>query len=150
ASAAYDQLIADDERALFGLRQQCDTLEAERRRLLAATRAQAQRMVPRPEASSYRSPEARQQWRPPSPLAAPRAPNHEAILAVRRQFKRIVNRWAYTWQLEPAVQGQINQIADDPDRPLGEALVLLDWERVYMERLHVGESEADHLARLES
>ena len=49
--------------------------------------------------------------------------------------------------MEPGVQAQINQIADSPDRPLGEALSLLPWT-VFENPAHRGESSEDHLARL--
>ena len=44
----------------------------------------------------------------------------------RNKFKRFLSR-NYQYKLEPGVLGQINCIADDVDRPLGEALALLDW-----------------------
>jgi hypothetical protein len=45
------------------------------------------------------------------------------------------------------VQAQINQIADAPDRLLGEAMSLLPWT-VFENPAHTGESQEDHLARL--
>lgn len=44
----------------------------------------------------------------------------------RNKFKRFLSRH-YQYKLETSVLGQINCIADDVDRPLGEALALLDW-----------------------
>ncbi|MCP4589480.1 MAG: hypothetical protein GY842_01920 [bacterium] len=66
---------------------------------------------------------------------------------MRRQLKKLVNRWAGPWGLEASVLGRINRIADDADRPLGEALVLLDWS-VFEDGTRARESEEAHLKRL--
>ncbi len=66
---------------------------------------------------------------------------------MRRQLKKLANRWAEPWGLEASVLGRINRIADDADRPLGEALVLLDWS-VFEDRTQARESEEAHLRRL--
>jgi hypothetical protein len=42
-------------------------------------------------------------------------------------LKKLVNRWQHAWGLAAALVGQVNRIADDADRPLGQALLLLPW-----------------------
>jgi hypothetical protein len=80
----------------------------------------------------------------PEPAAATvlRPPDRQA----RRRLKTLVNRWRQT--LEPAVLGQVNQINDDPSRPLGEALMLLPAAVLLKNPNHDHESEADQLTRL--
>jgi hypothetical protein len=82
----------------------------------------------------------------PRPVPPHPPPNQEAVLAARRRFKKFANRWAYSLHLSTAVLKNINCIADDVDRPLGEALALLDWSvfQVHTRR----ESNKDHIGRL--
>jgi hypothetical protein len=82
-----------------------------------------------------------------SVVARPREPSREVEVALRRAVQKMVNRWAYTWRLKPGTQSQINSIANNADRHLGEALELLDWE-IFEDRIRTRESETDHLARL--
>jgi hypothetical protein len=74
--------------------------------------------------------------------------NRQARLVERDQLKKQVNRWKYSWQLDSVVLGKINRIADDADRPLGEALMLLDWNVVFADRSRTQESLGMYLLRL--
>ncbi len=87
-------------------------------------------------------------WRPHGFIPTPRQePSREAELTLRRAVQKMVNRWAYTWRLKPGTASQINSIANDPARPLGEALALLDWE-IFEDRTRTRETETEHMARL--
>lgn len=102
--------------------------------------------------------------RRPDPTPAARVPARAAVLPpaaaqavadrqqpsleARARLQRLVGRFAFRWGLSRAAQGQINRIAEAVDRPLGEALILLD-ERAFAEPLDRRESAADHLARLD-
>jgi hypothetical protein len=79
-------------------------------------------------------------------VPSPASSGREASLAERRRLKKMVNRWAFRWNLDATRLGQINRIADDAERPLGEALALLRWEQ-YQTPIP-GESGATHLDRL--
>src|SRR5581483_4380275 len=68
-------------------------------------------------------------------------------VAERDQLIKFVNRWKYSWRLDSTVLGKINRIASDSDRPLGEALILLDWS-VFADRTRTQESLEMHLLRL--
>jgi len=82
---------------------------------------------------------------PPLPPPPP-PPNEETILATRRRFKKFFNRYAHSLHLNTGVLGKINCIAEDIDRPLGEALALLEWH-VFQVRTR-RESNEDYLVRL--
>jgi hypothetical protein len=142
ANTEYARLMNEEDKALEFLTQRKQSLEADKRKLTLPYETIQERPVPRPVSGHDRSPSHLPKFR----SLAPR-PNREAILATRSQLKKMVNRWAYSWRLEPAVQSQINCIADDPNRPLGEALILLDWS-VYENRALTHENETSHLARL--
>lgn len=77
-----------------------------------------------------------------------RLPNRETDRgALRRELKKLVGRRYYDWGLGIDKLKQINCIADDVKRPLGEALVLLDW-KLFEGLVHPGESGQKHLERL--
>jgi hypothetical protein len=79
---------------------------------------------------------------PPPPDRAARL---AAARRARRSLRTTVNRFRYVWKLAPALLGRINAIADDADRPLGEALALLPWEAFLAAP---SEPDAAHAARL--
>lgn len=142
AEAAYRTATAVDDAQIDALRQTKRRLEGERFRL-------AWRQTEPWDSGPLHAPEP-----PPSPkLTGPRPstfthpPNLQALRAERIQLKKLINRWAPAWRLAPAIQSQINRIADDVDRPVGEALALLEW-RVFEDRALMRENEATHLARL--
>jgi hypothetical protein len=63
-------------------------------------------------------------------------------------LQKLIGKYGRLWQLSGEVRGSINRIAEDPARPLGEALALLDWTTFANQIAH-RESEVEHLARLE-
>jgi hypothetical protein len=136
ARLAYDALLHDDTRAIADVRRDRDTLalEQRRRRLTIAPVAPP---PPRPK---------------PRPLAAtpgdtaPTEPPPRLQTPDRRKLKKLVSRWQFAWALDPGIIAQVNSIADDTDRPLGEALALLEW-RLY-ETPIPGESTDGHAARV--
>jgi hypothetical protein len=69
-------------------------------------------------------------------------------LAGRRLLQKRVIRYASRWNLDPADVEKINSIADDLDRPLGEALALLDWS-LYSSPWLTSETAEAHLERLQ-
>jgi hypothetical protein len=142
ANAEYASLVAEEDKILETLEQRKQGLEAEKRKLTLLRETVQERLRPRPSPAPRQFP-----IRPPQSHSLALHTNREVGLAARSQLKKMVNRWAYSWQLKPAIQSQINRIADDLDRPLGEALVLLDWS-VYEDRKRTRENEAAHLARL--
>jgi hypothetical protein len=140
ARIAYDALLEPETRAIADLRRDRDDLIVEeRRRRLTLT---GKGVTPPPP--------------PPRPQPRPAPDNQTAVTAAeppprlqtadRRNLKKLVSRWQFAWSLDPAVIAQVNSIADDADRPLGEALALLEW-RVY-ETPTPGESTDRHAARI--
>jgi hypothetical protein len=142
ARAEYEDEFAKEERRLSELQRTREKLEQEKRR-----RAMPDVVVRDP--TPIRVPTLVGRSRPakaasqPGPESPQRLPSPEA----RRRLKRLVNRWAYPWNVDSVVLAQINRIADDADRPLGEAVALLDWS-VFEDRTTPGESLEAHERRL--
>jgi hypothetical protein len=117
ARAAQDALLAD----LAALRQ-----KAERRLADLKTRGRpASAPAPAPIAPPA-------DWEPPTPIAAPapRAapapqPRRPSLNQNRAQLSEWANRFQRFIAVEAGVLMRINQIVEDGDRPLGEAVVLL-------------------------
>jgi hypothetical protein len=89
-------------------------------------------------------------WEPPIPRPAPHPPHCPSRAEHRRartRLKMLVNRWVHFWELDNSIQAEINQIADDEDRPLGEALSLLDWS-LFEDPAYAHETSEKHLKRL--
>jgi hypothetical protein len=139
ARIAYDALLEPETRAIAELRRDRDELIVEeRRRRLTLTPSNV--------------------VTPPPPRPQPRSTslNHTDVAAAeppprlrtadRQKLKKLVSRWQLRWSLDPAVIAQVNSIADDANRPLGEALALLEWH-VY-ETPTPGESTDNHAARI--
>jgi len=137
ARAAYESTLAAEDREIEALQRQCDAI------------ALAQRLG-RPVIDGLVQPS----WpvRPPDPAAThlattslehsiPRPPSPD-----RRSVKRLVTRYQYMWQLDQSVVARVNMIIDDTERPLGEALSLLDWH--IFESSIPRETPADHDRRL--
>jgi hypothetical protein len=142
ARAEYDRLLADWITPRDALRKRKDELDA-------ACRLQRSWGVevidpPRKDHDPGPSPPRPPGWLAPRPVPLPplRPPDRQA----RRRLKNLVNRWKRA--LEPEVLGQVNQINDDPSRPLGEALMLLPATVLLRNPNHDGESESDQLTRL--
>ena len=140
ARIAYDALVDRETREIADLKRDRDALlDEQRRRRVRSARIEA--AAPPPPRVTAR------------PAAAAPAPN-DAIperpprlqTADRRTLKKLVSRWQFAWSLAPDVVAQVNSIADDAARPLGEALALLQW-RLYESRIP-GESPERHVARV--
>jgi len=145
ANAEYLSLTAKEDKELDDLTRKIQGLEAEKRKLTVARENISERFAPVPNPVLPPPIPRKPSIRPVAHLAV--LPDREATLAVRRRLKKMVNRWVNSWQLGSDVQGQINRIADDLNRPLGEAVALLDWS-VFEDRTRTRESEAAHLDRL--
>lgn len=150
ARAEYESLVAKEKGKLADLQKRKKALEAEKRVLVLAPELDRDDFEFRLGSGSVRMKHQPSRWHS-SQMRSAEPPkveaNHLAKLVERHQLKKLVNRFRYSWQLDPAVLGQINRIADDIDRPLGEALVLLDWS-VFADRSRTQESPEMHLARL--
>lgn len=146
AQAEYASLLNDSTSVLSALERHKALLEEQLRAMEADGAMDDEGPPLAMAAGAVRQPS---DWRPKSRNVPrrPAAPDHEAAMECRRRLKKLVNRWAYAWRLTGEVVGELNQIADDADRPLGEALVLLDW-RIYAERVGPHESGDLHLERL--
>jgi hypothetical protein len=83
----------------------------------------------------------------PKERLRPATSNQEMVLRVRKQLTKLVGRWGPSWKLSRDIQGQINRIADDPAKPLGEALVMLEWA-TFEHRYGRSETDEDHLGRI--
>jgi hypothetical protein len=84
---------------------------------------------------------------PAKNVARPQIKSDRTTQEARTELKMLVGRWGKAWKLTIDVQGQINRIADDLDRPLGEALALLEWT-TFENRIGTTETEEAHLERL--
>lgn len=67
----------------------------------------------------------------------------------RIELKKLVMRWGYILKITGDTRAHINRIADDPSRPLGEAIALLDWN-TFENRIGSDETDEAHLARITS
>jgi hypothetical protein len=146
AQAAYETALAAERDELMALQQRRDDLEDAQRR-----RNPSPFVAPvgyAPSRQPDRRPPERRPLREHGFVPAELPPDSRlALTSARIRLKKLINRWQFVWGLEPGVQAQINQIADAPDRLLGEALSLLPWT-VFENPAHPGESPEDHLARL--
>lgn len=84
----------------------------------------------------------------PKEITRPTIAN-QPLQSARTDLKKLVGRWGKFWKLTGETQGRINRIADDPARPLGEALVLLDW-KTFENPIGSNEKPEAHLARVVS
>lgn len=66
----------------------------------------------------------------------------------RLELQKLVGKYGRLWKLSTEIRGSINRIAEDPGRPLGEALSLLEWS-TFENQIKHRETEADHLKRLD-
>jgi hypothetical protein len=131
ARAAFKELLGVDERRLEGLRRRLNAMELEKQSLASRLERdgheeeedadEAGRFVIKDVAPGN---EVGRGAEPP-PVSPP--PNPIRPTQARRRFQMLVNRFGYLMGVSDAARAQINQIAEDPQRPLGEALVLLDW-----------------------
>ena len=80
----------------------------------------------------------------------PRNPvRRQPIQRDRIELKKLVMRWGYILRITGDTRAHINRIADDPSRPLGEAIALLDWN-TFENRIGSEETDEAHLARITS
>jgi hypothetical protein len=140
ARIAYDALLDRETREIADLRRDRDALLDEQRRQRVRTARVEAAAPPPPRVAA----------RPTAPVPVPNdvAPARPPRLQSpdRRTLKKLVSRWQFAWSLTPEVVAQVNSIADDAGRPLGEALALLEW-RLYESRIP-GESPENHAARI--
>jgi hypothetical protein len=85
----------------------------------------------------------------PREIARPTIVRQQPLQSARTDLKKLVGRWGRVWKLSGETQGRINRIADDPARPLGEALALLDWT-TFENPIGSSEDAGAHLARIDS
>jgi hypothetical protein len=143
ARGEYQALFAEEDGTLAALRGEKDRLESQKRQLLVLPRwdeepVMGRLYIPGPPDDGRPRTGAGPGTRPPAPAPPP---------AARSRLKKLVNRWAPAWRLDPDKQGRINRIIDEADSPLGEALALLDWE-VYQDSSRTGANPEEHLERL--
>ncbi|GAA6617734.1 hypothetical protein [Scytonema sp. NUACC26] len=119
----YNKSIAEEDSQLATLAAQKSKLEAEVR-ILNTSRLKHKPIQPLKLDKSDQSKLQQPVIITPKPKdkSSQKKPGTEA----RDKLKKLVNRF-YRFKLDASVLGQINRIADDVDRPLGEALALLDW-----------------------
>ena len=101
----------------------------------------------RPFRSFARPPATVRDRFPPKETPRPTLEIQQPLQSARTDLKKIVGRWGRYWKLTIETQGRINRIADDPARPLGEALALLEWT-TYKNRIGSTEDDEAHLSRI--
>ena len=142
ARLAYKAALAAEDKELESLERDKAALETERRRRRLIGKTDERRPPPPPPALA-RANRAPASARTEAPAADRPAPPPTAD---RRRLKKTLNRFQFTWEINPAVVAQINSIADNAERPIGEALALLDPH--VFEFSIPGESDIDRVARL--
>jgi hypothetical protein len=140
AEAAFKGLVDAEADALAGLTRRREELEASLRRRDLDPVPHEMIAPPPPLLSQERRPDAPRADRPP-----PAEPVRPA--GSRQRLKRLVNRWAFRWELDDGLVARINAIVDDADRPAGEALALLPWA-AFASPTSDQEAASTHLARL--
>lgn len=141
ARIAYDALLDHETREIADLRRERDALLDEQRRRFVRS-AQVEPTAPPPPRAAARPAAGTAVPNDPAPERPPRLQT-----ADRRTLKKLVSRWQFAWSLTPEVVAQVNSIADDASRPLGEALSLLEW-RLYESSIP-GETPERHVARIQ-
>ncbi len=126
ARAEYNKRIEEEETKLQSLEKQKRQLEVEQRILTTRRAGPGSNIRLRKEEKNKNLPQK------PQVIGIKTSTNYDETTKkklraeARNKFKRFLSRH-YQYKLETSVLGQINCIADDVDRPLGEALALLDW-----------------------
>lgn len=145
ARAEYNELFRDEE------------AEIERWEVLKARLEREAQLLAgggRKGRSYLKGSERSEEGPPPSPAPTPEPPppSRRNLTSERRRFQNQASRFRYQWRLDDGTLARINRIADDNDRPLGEAIALLNWgafENQLRTSSVVYESEAEHAARLD-
>jgi hypothetical protein len=125
ARAEYNKRIDEEETKLQSLEKQKRQLEVEQR-ILTTRRAESRPNIILPKEKNNNLPQKPQENGGKSVPKRDETTKKKLRAEARNKFKRFLSRH-YQYKLETSVLGQINCIADDVDRPLGEALALLDW-----------------------
>lgn len=86
---------------------------------------------------------------PQKETTTPSPSRQQPMQRARVELQKLVMRWGHHWKLTSETRAQINRIADDPSRPLGEALALLDWS-TFENRVGSEETDDAHFARITS
>ncbi len=131
----YKQALKLEEEQLSLLQKRKQVLEEERsilqpRQTILSTRRH------RPNFSTWNA----------SPLISVREEQKQTTID-RVQIQKLINRWRFFWKIDPTVIGQFNRIVVNVERPIGEALILLNWS-LYQEGIYAGEGPVSHLERL--
>ncbi|MEP6831890.1 MAG: hypothetical protein ABJB74_00795 [Gemmatimonas sp.] len=138
ARIAYDARLANESSDIKRLKAERDRLMAERtRKKMDALRTQ----ISTPPVPFQRDPIAASATSAPATNAAPRQQTGD-----RRKLKKLISRWQVTWSLNQLLIAQVNSIADDANRPIGEALALFD--ATVFQTAFPGESPDDHTTRV--
>jgi hypothetical protein len=131
ARAAYDVLLGGEEHQLESRRQRVAGLEREKQLMIEqmelAGVEDADGYAGVDESWGVRGKEKTKgeeegKVKPVEPRVNPLL-----LTQARKRFQRLVNQYKYLLQVSDTVCARINQIVEDPQRPLGEALVLLGW-----------------------
>ncbi|MUG95773.1 hypothetical protein F7734_26820 [Scytonema sp. UIC 10036] len=121
----YSKLIAEEDSKLDSLTVQKRKLEVEIR-LPNTVRQNPIPIKPLPKQPDKKSLQKLPSTSTVTPTDKEKSERKKSGTEARDKLKKLVNRF-YRFKLDASVLGQINRIADDVDRPLGEALALLDW-----------------------
>jgi hypothetical protein len=143
ACREYQQAIASEEHQITALKQEKNHLLEEKLRLIQAQEEFDDSFTPPPNGQIN----PRINPHPTPSLASDFQPNQEPAMAARNRLKKLANRWARHWELDNVVLGLVNRIADDSERPMGEALILLNWN-VFAQSTPTERTEEAHLIRL--
>ena len=139
AKADYQQEVAELDAEILRLTNRQNELKTSKRQTQMSAVAVQRPPLNVPGIGPYK----------PQPAGTPHptVQNQTAISTARIELKKLIGRWGRVWKLSGDVQGRINRIADDPSRPLGEALALLDWT-TFEKPIGTGESPEDHRDRI--
>jgi hypothetical protein len=138
----YKQALKLEEEQLSLLQKRKQALEEERSILQRSREAVRSRQTilstrrHRPNFSTWNT----------SPLISVREVQNQTTID-RVQIQKLINRWKFFWKIDPTIIGQFNRIVVNVERPIGEALILLNWS-LYQEGIYAGEGPVSHLERL--
>ncbi|MEH2093405.1 hypothetical protein [Nostoc sp.] len=125
ARAEYEKCIGEEETKLRSLKEQKLNLQVEQR-LLTTDTSESKPNINLPKHKSNNLIRKKPESEIKVLAKCDETTKNKLRAKARNKFKRFLSR-NYQYKLETSVLGQINCIADDVDRPLGEALALLDW-----------------------
>lgn len=146
AYAAYNTLLGGEERHMETLRQRVASLEREKQLLIEQLELSSlgyeEAYGEADEIVSRRDERHIEESRKEEQGVKEESINPIRLTRARERFQRLVNRFSYFLGVNDTVRAQINQIVGNPERPLGEALLLLDWD-AFRNRIDPPGSESD-------